>query len=308
MQNGIIDSKDLEILNLLARNGRSSYRSVARNLGMTTKTVKSRVDKMNTAKVFERFITLVNPSILGYGMICNFSLRKDMLTKEIIDRINLVGDIHYQYHVMGGVEGFIMLVPEGSEEKSELLLKSLQPAILGVTIQNCGHKEFAEKLSATDYRLIKQLIYNPRMQISELGKSISATSKTVRRRLDSINDRLHILEFTILPNPKAMKGQIIFFLLIKVKRPLYNMVLETVFSQLCNHIIFSLITYDQEKETIGLNLATEDVFKIETIRSEIQYLEGVKEVNIFFPIKVQYHEETVVKAINRQIMSKSINA
>jgi DNA-binding Lrp family transcriptional regulator len=208
---------------------------------------------------------------------------------------------------MGGVEGFIVLVPEGSEEKVELLLKSLQPAILGVTIQNCSNQEIADKLSVTDYRLIKQLIYNPRMQISELGKSISASSKTVRRRLDVINDHLHILEFTILPNPNAMKGQIIFFLFIRVEKPMYNLVLETVFGKLCNHIIFSLITYDQEKETIGLNLATEDVFKLETMRSEIQSLEGVKEVNVFFPIKVQYHEETVAKAIDRQIMRKHIN-
>lgn len=61
------------------------------------------------------------------------------------------------------------------------------------------------------------------------------------------------------------------------------------------------MTYDQEKETIGLNLASEDVFKIETIRSQIQSLKGVKEANVFLPIKIQYNESVIMKAIERQI-------
>ncbi|HZA71067.1 MAG TPA: hypothetical protein VE548_15335 [Nitrososphaeraceae archaeon] len=61
------------------------------------------------------------------------------------------------------------------------------------------------------------------------------------------------------------------------------------------------MTYDQEKETIGLNLASEDVFKIESIRSQIQSLKGVREANVFLPIKIQYNERVIMKAIERQI-------
>jgi DNA-binding Lrp family transcriptional regulator len=92
---------------------------------MTTKSVKSRVDKMISEKVIERFITQINPSILGYKTICNFVIRNDMLDKGLLEKISLVGDIHYQFYVMGGVKGFIVMVNEGSEEKIELLLKSL---------------------------------------------------------------------------------------------------------------------------------------------------------------------------------------
>jgi DNA-binding Lrp family transcriptional regulator len=306
LQNLILDNNDLKILNLLGRNSRLSYRNVARVLGITTKSVKARVDKMTNAKVIERFITLVNPSILGYKMIYNFVIRKDLLDKGTMDRINLVGDIHYQYYVMGGVEGFIVMVNEGSEEKIELLLRSLQPAILGVTIQNCGYQKIVDKLTLTDYYIIKELVCNPRMELSQIGKAISASSKTVQRRLNRMRDHFHLLEFTILPNPQSMKGQILFFLFIKVERAMYNTILETIFSQLHNQIILSLMTYDQEKETIGLNLATEDVFKIESMRSEIQSLKGVKEANVFIPIKVQYHEEVIAKAIDRQLTRISV--
>ena len=85
---------------------------------MTTKSVKSRVDKMISEKVIERFITQINPSILGYKTICNFVIRNDMLDKGLLEKISLVGDIHYQFYVMGGVEGFVMMVNEGSKERS----------------------------------------------------------------------------------------------------------------------------------------------------------------------------------------------
>jgi DNA-binding Lrp family transcriptional regulator len=270
LQTLILDNNDLKILNLLARNGRLSYRNISNTIGMTTKSVKSRVDKMISEKVIERFITQINPSILGYQTICNFVIRNDMLEKDFLERISLVGDIHYQFYVMGGVEGFVVMVNEGSEEKIELLLKSLQPFILGVTIQSCNDHKIANRLTITDYYIMKQLVGNPRMEILEIGKNTSISPRTVHRRLDKMIDRYHILEFTTLPNPHAMKGQIVFFLSVKVERTMYDEVLTKIFGQLRNHIILSIMTYDQEKQTIGLNLASEDVFKIESIRSQIR--------------------------------------
>lgn len=131
----------------------------------------------------------------------------------------------------------------------------------------------------------------------EIGKNTSTSPRTLRRRLDKIGDRYHIFEFTMLPNPHAMKGQIVFFLPVKVERAMYEDLLTKIFGRLHNHIVLSLMTYDQEKKTIGLNLVSEDVFKIESIRSQIQSLKGVKEANVFLPIKIQYNERIIMKAI-----------
>ena len=59
-----MDSIDLKILNTLARNGRLSYRSIGVAIGLTTKSVKSRVDKMFSSGVIDRFLAIVNPSIV----------------------------------------------------------------------------------------------------------------------------------------------------------------------------------------------------------------------------------------------------
>ena len=140
-----LDSTDLRILNLLAKNGRLSYRNIGLTIGLTTKSVKSRVDRMLTAKVIERFLAKVNPSVMGYKRTYAVALRKNKLNLELLERINLVGDIQHQFEVMGGVIGFDIAVKEGTEEKIELLLDSLKPALLGVI--RSRNREVRQKLS-----------------------------------------------------------------------------------------------------------------------------------------------------------------
>jgi hypothetical protein len=97
-----------------------------------------------------------------------------------------------------------------------------------------------------------------------------------------------------------MKGQIVFFLGVKIERGRYSVLLETIFSELHNNLILSLMTHDQES-TIGLILASDDVFKIESIRSRVESFDGVKEANIFLPIRIDYNQDMIVKAIERRL-------
>jgi DNA-binding Lrp family transcriptional regulator len=93
LQKFSLDDIDLKILNLLAKNGRLSYRNIGLTIGLTTKSVKSRVDRMLEAKVIDRFLARVNPSIIGYKRIYAFALRRNKLNQELLERINLVGDV-----------------------------------------------------------------------------------------------------------------------------------------------------------------------------------------------------------------------
>ena len=214
MQKIILDGTALKILNLLARNGRLSYRCIGHTVGLTTKSVKSRLDKMLAAKVIEKFLAKVNLSVIGYKKTWAIALRKNKLNQEILDRINLVGDIQYQFEVMGGVVGFDIAIKEGTEDKMELLLSSLRPALLGV-IQS-QNREVYHDLSQTDYTIMKQLIKNPRMEIRDISAATSISPKTVSKRLDKMI-RYRVLEFSIQPNPDAMKGYIVFFLDVKLE-------------------------------------------------------------------------------------------
>lgn len=128
MEKPSLDNTDLKILTLLAKNGRVSYRTIAHAIDLTTKSVKSRVDRMLEARVIEKFIAFINPSVAGYHKTYSFALRKGMLNPELFERINLVGEIQYRFEVMGGVVGFAIAIREEDEDKMNYCqtLSSLQ--------------------------------------------------------------------------------------------------------------------------------------------------------------------------------------
>ena len=299
LQKYSLDGTDLKILNLLAKNSRLSYRSIGLTIGLTTKSVKSRVDRMLAAKVIDRFLTRVNPSIIGYKRICAFALRKNKLTQELLDRINLIGDIQYQFEVVGGVIGFNIAIKEGVEDKIELLLNSLKPALLGLILSR--NREVSHKLTQTDYTIMKQLIKTPRMEIGDISTATATSPKTVRRRLDKMT-RNHILEFSILPNPDAMKGYVMFFLDVRVKnRGNHQDVLQRIYEELHEHFMPLSSDMSNQEDSIGLLLGSEDATGIESIRSRIESFDAVEQVNAFLPIKLACPQEWILKAIDKKL-------
>jgi DNA-binding Lrp family transcriptional regulator len=305
LQKVSLDSTDLKILNLLAKNGRLSYRSIGLTIGMTTKSIKSRVDRMLAAKVIERFLAKVNPSVLGYKRIYALALRKNNLNQELLERFKLVGDIQYQFEVMGGAIGFDIAVKEGTEDKIELLLSSLKPALLGVI--RSRNREVSQKLTETDYTIIKQLIRNPRMEIRDIAAAISISPKTVHRRLDKMI-RNRVVEFSIQPNPDAMKGYIVFFLDVKVKDSGHHQkVLQKIYEDLDDHFMILSSDISNQEDSIGLLLGSEDTIGIESIRSRIESFDEVQQANAFLPIKLACPQEWVVKAIDRRISKSAQN-
>lgn len=298
LQKFSLDGTDLKILNLLAKDGRLSYRSIGLTIGLTTKSVKSRVDRMLGAKVIERFLARVNPSVIGYKEICAFALRKNNLNRELLDRINLVGDIQYEFEVMGGAIGFDIAIREGTEDKIELLLNSLKPVLLGVV--RSRNREVPHNLTQTDYIIIKQLIKNPRMEIGDIAAAAAISPKTIRRRLDKMT-RNHVLEFSIQPNPDAMKGYIVFFLDVKVKdKSHHQKVLQRIYEELHEHFMLSSDMSNQE-DSIGLLLGSEDAIGIESIRSRIESSDGVEQANAFLPTKLACPQEWILKAIDKKL-------
>ena len=62
----ILDKNDLTILPTLARDCRTSYSSIGSQIGLTSKSVKTRVKNMVRSGIIEKFIVRVNPAGFGY--------------------------------------------------------------------------------------------------------------------------------------------------------------------------------------------------------------------------------------------------
>ncbi len=64
-----LDEKDLEILRMLERNARTSFRSIAKEIGLSPMAVVKRVRKMESEGVIKKYTIVINPDVLGYN--CN---------------------------------------------------------------------------------------------------------------------------------------------------------------------------------------------------------------------------------------------
>ncbi len=297
-----MDTLDLRILNQLGLNSRLSYRTIARSINFTTKSAKERVDSMISSGIINRFIVLVNPSILGYDSVVSFALKKELVDNETIEKIKQIGDIQFEFTVLGGVLGFSLLVKdEGqSNKRIEDLVQFLKPALLGVIVQDQISKRILKtkvNLKGLDYNIIKQLVLNPRIEISDIAKHLSVSSKTISRRFDKIQEN-HLLEFTLLPNPNEVKGHVVFFLDIKIKADeKFVNISEKIYHQIRDYLILSRVF--NSKDTIGLILACEAVIDVEDIRTSIESIDGVSQSRIFLPTAIEYNQETILTAIDR---------
>lgn len=294
----ILDEVDLKILNSLARDSRRSYAKIAKSMNLTTKSIKTRVDKMLNEKVISRFIIFVEPALLGYNTTCTLVIKRNNLSQGLSDKIVLVGDVIYRFSILGGMEGVVIGVRDSSEDKLSLLLDMVKSSVIGTLVQNHSNPKLNLKLTELDYQIIKYLLQDPRIEISELANKAGLSTKFVHRRLQKIQDN-RLLQFTILPNPTTIKGQIVFYMEIKVDPKYYQQVFESAFNMIHNCLVLSLTPHHQE-EIIGLILSSENSFKIELMRSEMESMRGVKESNIYFPIKLEYNQEPLIKSIERQ--------
>lgn len=64
-----IDGTDARILEILQRDGRESYAEVGQTVGMSGPSVHERVKKLEARGVIRGYSALVDPTLLGYGVL-----------------------------------------------------------------------------------------------------------------------------------------------------------------------------------------------------------------------------------------------
>ena len=100
---------------------------------------------------------------------------------------------------LGGISVFRLIVREESENKVQLLADALKPTPVETMLASGAYKT-KKKLSNTDLSILKWLIQDPRMEVAEVSKNLSISSKTVARRLGVMQSN-QAIKFSILMNP-----------------------------------------------------------------------------------------------------------
>lgn len=306
LQRQFLDETDLKIISILSKDCRASFMSIGSAVGMTSKSVKARIDTMISTGVIEKFVVKVNPVSLGYGMSCMLIVREHTAhIDDIVSRLNLLGDVSIHSKCIGGISTFCLAIKEGHEDKLELLRDSLKPATVHLMFTSpSSYLSSKHELSETDLQIIKCLLSNPRMDMNDIAKKISISPRTVNRRLTRLRDN-NVLKFFILCNPISTLGYIQFVLVINtIDKSFNNQIIERIYGGgLKDNILCQPPIIDPDN-IITLLLFTQDIFTADAILKSVESFTGVDRVELFTLTDTTSYDEWIVREVERRLNPK----
>jgi DNA-binding Lrp family transcriptional regulator len=305
MERLILDRNDLNILSTLARNCRTSYNSIGSQIGLTAKSVKARVRNMIQSGVIERFIVRVNPSYFGYRTALILTKTNNGITKDdVVKRVKKFGDLAYHVHHMGRTSVAALLIKKSLNDN---FIKSLNDHLIPATVINIAVAELSvyKDLSETDLRIVKCLLLSgARTEVTDIAKEVGISEKTTTRRLDRMKDG-RFLDFSVQCSPAAMIGYVQFAIPITVGKSQYHSVLERMYSEFQKNILYGPSVIEPEDRLVFV-LFGENVFTVDSVMDRVNSFEGVKSTDVYILTKWQYHDEWIIKEIDRRLLPQPL--
>lgn len=292
-----MDGRDLAILRALLMDGRASYKSIGKIVGLSTSTVRSRVLNMISTGLITRFIASLDLTALGYNLI-HVAVKHRGDEDYIMDRLRLLGNIFMSVTCVGDITVFGLASKGMLKERLDLLPMVLQPHSI---LYTSSMDAMPRRLLRNDLRIIRQLLMEPRASIKSIASSLNISERTVKRRLDYMLKH-NILHFTVLINPSVMRGFINFSMIITLN-DYDSKVMNRVSSMLDSNMLLPLIHVSQNR-LVGV-LYSESVEGMNELIRRARSIEGVINVDFFIAQRVQWMDGWIGKVIDDMLHVKS---
>lgn len=294
-----LDELDIGILNSLSKNCRISYDQLSSQVGLTAKSIKARVKKMQSDGIIHNFVVKLNPRVLDYNRSSLLTVRFNQPHDErnIVHSINLIGDIIGRLDGISSVSAFLIAVKVGFEKKLDLLLNGLGQNL--VQNHDIILPDVIEQPSTTDFKIMKCLFTNPRMEISDIANEISMSSKTVSRRLEKMVQN-KILEFSVLCNLSVMPGYIISIVSVSVDKTSYQKVLENSYADLLGSFLLRSPFMGQDNIMIFI-VCSKDTRALDSFALRLKSYTAVKKVDVFITTRIDYHQNVILNEIDKKL-------
>jgi DNA-binding Lrp family transcriptional regulator len=291
-----IDGTDIEIMKLLTKDCRLSYREIALTLGITTNTVKRRTKNLVSRRVIEDFLVRVNLGAFGYSNICNLTIKHMGNKEKTKGYLQNLGYVFLEGDCVGGILRFVVASKERIDNALEFLPEKVRHLQLIDIFIGEWKSDFV--FTTNDLRILKCLIQKPRMKVKDIAQAIDVSQKTVKRRIDAMLYN-RVIDFTIFVNPREMKGYVNVGIFIHVERKYREEVTKEIYKEIKDLLVFG--SSYENLDTMGLNLYVENMWEIERIQNKAESMKGVKNVSIVLPLRRRYSHELVLKEIDRRI-------
>jgi DNA-binding Lrp family transcriptional regulator len=301
---------------------------------------------MVSNSVIQEFITDINFAVLGYRIYYVFTKlegkndantedRNSSRRKMIIEHLNRLGDIIADIEVLGGVSIFRVAMREANNSDitrkdnddhaislfldTNLIEKAILARNTGSFQTNAHRRRQQSYLTPTDLKIIRCLVLNPQIRLADIAGSVSISTRTSNRILNKLKDE-GVVRFSVICNPAAMKGLVVFGLLIYVndddnssnviteknrsRKSSSHKVLERLYTEFPEYPFLRspLLSHDN---IIIVSVFGNDVFAIDSMFKKILSYQEVKNAELYVFTTIKYHKDWIVREIDRKLESKS---
>ena len=297
----------MKILSILLDNCRESDRSIGIKLKMSGGTVKSRREKMQDAGIIQQYVLKVEPPLFGFGVLYVVVTGQD--TDNILQQCKLVGKPYLMVPCVGGVTVCGVVVKGDEIEQKIDLAKTLMKdvRILSIfeaqsTSNTSSNTSSHNKLTRTDFEILKKLITSPRQKTHTMAKDTALSVKTISRCRDKLYDNSDI-QFTLTYDPKKLYEYIPFAILVWTKHESTDDIVKIneKFSQYYLQIPFLA------KNQVVLFMYCKTIFEMDEITQQIRDIDIVSQTDLFIPKKIFMYNEWLYDIINEKTKSSRLH-
>jgi DNA-binding Lrp family transcriptional regulator len=94
---------------------------------MSTNTIKTRIKRLISDDIIQRFVTLIDHTIFGYSEVCYLIFRDIKAVQQTMNRIKQLAQVILEVSCIGGVSVLGIALRKEHEEKIQLLAEALKP-------------------------------------------------------------------------------------------------------------------------------------------------------------------------------------
>jgi len=289
----------MKILGILTINCRTPDRQIGKKVGLSGVSVKSRITKMERAGIIQNFTMKVEPPSLGYGVIYLVVPSDDEV--GIVKKLKLVGEPFFVVPCLGDITACGIVVEKDVEQKTELIKNLISNARIVLTLDP-KESEFRADLTKTDFKILDQLLKNPREKIDSMAKSTKLSTKTITRTIEKF-EKNPAIQFTIIYDPRKLEKFVAFALLAMVQNDVKKIKkdIEIEFGDHFWQVPFTA------KELLVLFMYSDNIYNADAMRHKIKGFDGVALTEVFFPKKITMPTNWISNSIKNAVRSERLH-
>jgi len=289
----------MKILAILTIDCRTPDRQIGKKVGLSGVSVKSRITKMVRSGVIQNFTMKIEPPSLGYGIIYLTVPSDDEV--GIVKKLKLIGEPFFVVPCLGDIMACGIVVEKDVEQKTELVKNLISDARIVLAL-DAKESEFRADLTNTDFKILDQLLKNPREKIDSISKSAMLSTKTVTRTIEKF-EKNPAIQFTIIYDPRKLEKFVAFAVLAMVQSDVKKIKTE-IEASFGDYFWQVPVT---AKELLVLFMYSDNIYNADVMRHKIKEIDGVAFTEVFFPKKIMMPTNWISNSIKNASRSERLH-